>query len=554
MRKKLLFSIITAVITLTVFPSFTGAEQNASGNSEPPADPDAGFFEGDFIKEVEENPESPPPEDELLVDEEGLSWGGRFTGRLFSSWTYINPYEGIAIESPDAKELTPTVSSVLRFDARPTAEFRVFGRLDLGTDTAGGGLAALGIDTSDPESIQQQLPEGWKAEEQPNGDIEVRDEDDNLVTTLEGGEEGGSIGAVPQLNLSVTELFSDFHYNDLIFFRFGKHFINWGVGYFWSPADVLNLTSIDPEDPTADREGPISLRSSFPFGVGNNMYLYLITNTDIEPADIAAAPQLVMPVFDGEISLAGYYQRTLSPRIIGTLTYSIGDADIFAEGAAQWGSDRVFVRKSAVQPELKNDPDTEEDESIRRYLTLDTFKEENMVFFPATAGGRYLRQFENIFSFSAVAQYFWNPMGYKDSHLLESAYNLFLNPGENGLTVEEEAREEKYKPPPDLRFQDLVNFGRHYAAASFNFGEIAGTDLSVNLFGLINLSDFSGIANTSLSYRIFEHARITAGCRLTFGKPGDEYTNPAALISGNSETNGPTMDITLEAALGGGNF
>ena len=39
----------------------------------------------------------------------------------------------------------------------------------------------------------------------------------------------------------VSELFSDFQFRDTLFFRAGKQTINWGVGYFFSPADLLYI-------------------------------------------------------------------------------------------------------------------------------------------------------------------------------------------------------------------------------------------------------------------------------------------------------------------------
>ncbi|NLM26368.1 MAG: hypothetical protein GX208_09695, partial [Firmicutes bacterium] len=47
----------------------------------------------------------------------------------------------------------------------------------------------------------------------------------------------------------LSELFSDFNYQDKIFFRGGKQTINWGVGYFFSPADVINVGKIYPQNP-----------------------------------------------------------------------------------------------------------------------------------------------------------------------------------------------------------------------------------------------------------------------------------------------------------------
>jgi hypothetical protein len=98
-------------------------------------------------------------------------------------------------------------------------------------------------------------------------------------------------------NVSVFELFADRAWNDTLFFRFGKHTVKWGVGYFWSPADVINLTQIDVTDPTAQREGPISLRLLAPIkGTQNNIWAYAIVPNvtsanaaSLDATDVAAA-------------------------------------------------------------------------------------------------------------------------------------------------------------------------------------------------------------------------------------------------------------------------
>ena len=67
-------------------------------------------------------------------------------------------------------------------------------------------------------------------------------------------------------NLRLHELFADFVLGDRAFFRVGKQTINWGVGYFFSPADIINVGRIDPENPEAEREGPVALRLNLPCG------------------------------------------------------------------------------------------------------------------------------------------------------------------------------------------------------------------------------------------------------------------------------------------------
>ncbi|MFA7109866.1 MAG: hypothetical protein WC162_12050, partial [Sphaerochaetaceae bacterium] len=81
-------------------------------------------------------------------------------------------------------------------------------------------------------------------------------------------------------NLSIKELFGDFIVADDYFFRVGKQTLNWGVGYFFSPANLLNITSIDPSDPEAELEGPLAVKINHPVGV-DNLYAYVIVpNSD----------------------------------------------------------------------------------------------------------------------------------------------------------------------------------------------------------------------------------------------------------------------------------
>ena len=46
-----------------------------------------------------------------------------------------------------------------------------------------------------------------------------------------------------------------------------------------------NLVSIEPEDPEAEREGPISLKVQVPFGV-HNAYLNVVADDITDPAYI----------------------------------------------------------------------------------------------------------------------------------------------------------------------------------------------------------------------------------------------------------------------------
>ena len=514
------------------------------------------LFEGEMLEIAEETEAGFSPQDDLLSRDD-LLWGGRISGSIRSEWSWDKLWTGdLDIGDPGGESLLPSVSSDLFFDARPNPAFRAFGKLRISTESGDTADFATVINNA---ALTGDLPEGWTREENEDGDTVIRDADGEEVATIaaeeEEAEEDPQTGAPPSVNLQVVELFSDFQYEDLVFFRFGKHTIKWGVGYFWSPADVLNLTAIDVEDPTADREGPVSLRIHYPFDL-NNLYLYVITNTQAKPLEIAVAPKLEFVTGTTEVALAAYYQQALAPRGIVSFSSSIEDVDLFGEGVVSFGSERVFIRESRKTVDDFADPP--EDLST----ILDTFQIENAPLFSGTVGFRYLKDIDQGDSILApgsimlIGQYFYNGEGYGDSSLLKSAVFLQQNPEYNGLALDETKQGENYQAPPDLTTGDFSPWGRHYAALTIGWSDIFESEMNVTIFTLANMSDLSGIVSPSLSFRLFDTFDVSLGLRMTFGADGDEYTNPQALFGfGNgSDSEGSTLSFSANVSLGGGSF
>ncbi|MBT3272897.1 MAG: hypothetical protein HN368_07070 [Spirochaetales bacterium] len=512
------------------------------------------MFQDEMLEEAEIPEEGFSPESGLLVTE-GITWGGRISGSINSEWSWNNLWtNSFDIIAPGSQTLSPSVSSSLFFDARPNDDFRGFGKLMIFTES-GDGLDFAG--TINNAALTGDLPEGWTREEDDNGDTVIRDADGVVVFTVSEEdpeeEEEPQTGTAPALSIDVLELFFDFNYDERVFFRFGKHTIKWGVGYFWSPADVLNLSVIDAEDPTADREGPVSLKAHLPFDL-NNLYLYVITNSDIKPLETALAPKLEMVYGNTEYSIAGYYQRALSPRGIFTFTSSIRDLDLFGEGVVTYGSDRIFVRES--RKSIENFPDPPEDLNI----VLDTFEIGSALLFSGTIGLRYLKDIDqrnmarNPGSIAVIGQYFYNGEGYTSSRLLKPAIFLQQNPEYNGLAKDAAEQPESYIAPPNLTFGDITPWGQHYGALTLNWSNIFNSDVSVSLLGLGNLSDLSFIISPTLSFKLLDTFNVSLGMRMTYGDDGDEFTNQAALIGQAGDTSGATLSFSLGVSLGGGSF
>ena len=231
-------------------------------------------------------PAAPPP----------VEIGGSYRFSLTGEAHWASPAD-LADEplQPDSHRATVDLGATVFLDARPADDFRVFGKVDL------------------------SYPFSTDAAAQP-----AREFDDVV---------------------SVKELFSDFSIGDALFLRGGKHTIAWGVGYFFSPADVLNLTAIDPEDPDAEREGPVSLRANLPIDF-HNLYLYAIADPVDGGVQLAAAPKAEVVLDGAEVGVGAYFHPERVPRAMLTLTTSLLELDLFAELEGSLGSDRRFVERA----------------------------------------------------------------------------------------------------------------------------------------------------------------------------------------------------------------
>lgn len=79
---------------------------------------------------------------------------------------------------------------------------------------------------------------------------------------------------------SLREVLVDWTLADQWYLRAGKQVMHWGVGYFYSPADLISSDSIDAADPEADRTGTEAVKLHYPTG-NDNYYAYLVPQTQV---------------------------------------------------------------------------------------------------------------------------------------------------------------------------------------------------------------------------------------------------------------------------------
>ena len=406
--------------------------------------------------------------EETLLTRAGVDWGGSFRYAPEVELGFPG-YDALAaaLRGDDEAEraLRHDLAAELYFDARPSSDFRAFGKA----------------------RVEYALP---------------------VADGLGGAHAGSSGGA--EFAFTVFELFADFHWDDRVFFRTGKQRADWGVGRFFSPADLMSLVTIDPLDPEAEREGPVALKVHAPLGV-HNAYLYLITGDFRDPLEVAVGARGELVVGGVELGAGGLIQAELVPKAIATATGSVDDFDLFAEWVIQRGTERNLVELDATG---------------RLQVTGYEARDEEW-FLATTVGALYFAAEHGIV---LAAQYYFNPLGYPDSAALAPARAALGAPAGDGPP--------RTGPRPEA--VDLLFFGRHYAGASATWNGIADSDLSASLFWLANLSDGSGIVRPALTWQVLEYARLAVGASLGYGTAATEY--------------GERVAFTLGAALGVGSF
>lgn len=407
----------------------------------------------------------------LSLESKKMRIGGSLSSSMGINYSWVDPYskkDDYLKSFKDGKgTFNTTLNGSLFFDARPNENLKLYGKFLFGFPFEKSLSGALAVPKNElPPALQGLFPNGITAPVSVNG----------------------------AANIKIQELYTDFSAKNIAFFRFGKHAVKWGTGYFYSPADVINISRIDPQDPTADREGGISLRTHIIIPkTQHNIWLYLLPpgqgdgKDGYDPKYTAGAAKGEFVVGNWELGFGGWYKYEKAPRLITTVSGSIaGKVAVFGEGVFAWGSDYTYY-KADMSP----------------------YTEKNKPFFQATIGGSYSNADSNT---SIALQYFYNGFGYKKAE----TDRMFI--------------EMKY-----------LQMGQHYIALNISQNKLGTDKLSLNLFQQFAISELEGLSTLSLNWKIYKFASMSTG-------PSFSYP-----LSPNSKTKGEVR-YSLSFRLGGGTF
>ena len=304
------------------------------------------------------------------------------------------------------------------------------------------------------------------------------------------GDANYSTGA--GLDFALREMFADIDILDTVFLRAGKQTINWGVGPFFSPANLVNLERIDPESPEEELAGPVALKGQLPIDT-SNLTGYLLLNDIGGDENIGVAARYEFLVGNSELTVGGIYDFGSPWALMATATGSIEDVTVFAEAVLQGNSDKVFVV---------------EDPRSRAGFRITT---SDSLFISGTIGGRFSYTTEDdLYSVSAAAQYLFNGLGYADPSLFTD------DPAALAFAQQQIAL-------GNMSPSDLLERGQHNAAVRVSSNDIANTDLTPSVLWLSNLSDGSGLVSAGVRYDGIDFVTLSLDYRYLYGPNGAEY-------------------------------
>ncbi len=271
-------------------------------------------------------------------------------------------------------------------------------------------------------------------------------------------------------SFTVYELYGEAFLTDFLTLKAGKRFIPWEMGYFFSPADIINLDPLDPEDPDAYREGPLAFSADFTLW-DQHLLVHLFPVDQIRPWEIASALQLRMNFSTIDARIGARYRYGDPPAASAGVRLDLPLFSPFIEGTASIGSLKTYATETTDPAAWPAGVET------RDYTTG--------FFWTVTLGSGFAVESAGI---SGAFQYLFNPQGYGYGD-----YRSYLT-GRNAEILLAQGR---------LTREDLFLGGSHYGAARVDWA-VVDSGVTVSLYWIGNMSALSGKLEPSVTWRLFD--------------------------------------------------
>lgn len=457
--KKTLTLLFISFLTFSIFAQ---SDDDLFGDDD--------FFGDDSIEEVVDVSAKSDLSKGVIFDTGSIKVGGSLTAGISTNTVLYSPSSTDFGENLKNTKLKPDLSAMLSVDARPTETLRMYTKF---------GLAYPFVNSATSVTYQ------------------------TAITPIPTFQTTTSITDWFKLK----ELFTDFSIKDTAFFRFGIHTVTWGAGYFFSPvSDMINTSSIDPENPEKQVDGSLNLRTQIIIPNSQNcLWFYVIPSTKFTnqtaesyARDTAFAGKADILIGNWELGLGAFYKYQNAPKAMLTATGSLKKVSFFGElvysygAASEWATNTDWDGKTNI--------------------------------FQATAGLSYYWKDPMI---TLAAQYYFN------GNDKDAPYNYAI--------------------------------GGHNLAAMVNFGKVLGNeDLTASIFSMANFGrkELSDSELAVLKMAGVDESLISAMTGTAFTTTAMLYYSPVKemkvgmgpVLTFKTFDENPTVSLKLSATLGGGKF
>lgn len=423
---------------------------------------DDDFFFDDGIEEVTSVSASSDLSKGILFENGSVKIGGSLSSSISTMTTLFSSEDKSFSDNLADTTLTPTLNSTLSIDARPVQDLRIYTKFAFNYPF---GTASI------PKTPPTVVP------------VAISD------------------------YLNVKECFTDFSVADRAYFRFGIHTVSWGTGFFFSPvSDIINTSSINPEDTDAQVDGCLNLRAQITFPDSLNcLWLYAVPSSDFKANKTAFAAKYEFLIGGWEIGTGAYYKYEAAPKAMITASGSLKKMTIFGEALYQYGGNSEWEANSSWNNKSS--------------------------IFQATVGVSYYWKDPQI---TLAAQYYYDG---------NDVDKLYSKPG----------------------ILDIPEFYQgHNIAFITNFGKIGDVkDLSISLFGMMNFGRNDVFVTTADLSQLETKGLKESDINLpvaTFSATANYSVNSALsfgagpYITFTDWDEKPVVALKLSAKLGGGNY
>lgn len=402
--------------------------------------------------------------------------GGSFSSSVSSSMVLYADNDDSFGKRFENATITPALSGTVSIDARPTDSLRMYMKMALSYPFVSTGIVPMGtsISLTPANPMNPLAPQ-------------------TLLSPL----------PVTISNFfSIKEMFTDFSVKDRAFFRFGLHTVSWGTGYFFSPvSDIINTSSIDPQNTSEQVNGSLNLRTQVIFpGSQNCLWLYAIPSVGkLEDSALAGKADIV--IGGCELSTGMYWKYKSAPKAMLTVSASVfKNVSVFGEAVYEYGA-------------------------ASEWNANDSFKDKTSIF-KATAGFSYYWKEPKIMM---AGQYFYDGNNKDDLLNIQEIRIPSLTYGHNAAFMVSFG---------EIPFLDKVS-ASIFAMANFGRDDIPAPAL--NMLGTLGIPDSflsSATVTATMNYSPTDNISFGAGTVLTW----KDYDSK------------PEVSVRLSATLGGGKF